>query len=753
MDATGAGTSTGQGAGPADVTESAGEVTAGPARPAGRADATGPLPVPAPTDPTGPLPAPQAGPPLANGADVTAAQPAVPPAAPPASPPSWFETGPLPVIPTAPDNAAPDNAAPPEVATPPAGAGVPADLLAASHTPSDPSTPPAGAFEPAISPPPPNGVPTDPHPPVPVPPPPTGVKPAAGPPPPAGSGHIHPLPPTATLPAVGPPAPMTASPPAALFTPATPPASSAAPTTPQPPIAAGPPAPPAAGIPAGPAPAPPAGLFTPVAPRPGPAAPIAQEPPTGLFAAVTPPPVAPPAPPVPAPPTAGFPAAPADVPARPADATGPMPMINAAVAPPAAAPLDVSPPAPPAGMSPQPPVPAAPPRTDAWAFSPEPTPPPRTDPRSPTSDDRRRGTAQSWPLPTPAGGGHSTSVTPLPASQTASQTGSQTGSTPKKRRAWPLTVVGVLVAVAAGIALVFSVARTNPADLATTAAAEAGKWPGAHYRGAIAAIDGGEIRFDLIVTADGASGTLSRDDGRATAELLWDQGGALIRANREWWLYHHPRRADDLAGSWVAEPLTETQEIDAVLRLDAAALARQVRGDPARWQALEQQLVEGRPGIVLSDGSRRVVVGSEDAHPLLAVDVAPEGNMSPVAVSRPTEEEIAATMGAAARMRQEAAPKTLEQLLQERPNVGIQLQPDPLCTAQTCNLTVTLTNSGSAPARGRLEIKANGQVVANHPLDVQPGQVATFTATAPNPQFGQPDAGRPILWESRAVDD
>jgi hypothetical protein len=332
--------------------------------------------------------------------------------------------------------------------------------------------------------------------------------------------------------------------------------------------------------------------------------------------------------------------------------------------------------------------------------------------------------------------------------------GPATGSRPKKRRAWPLTVVGVLVAVAAGIALVFSVARTNPADLATTAATQAGAWPGAHFQGAVAANDGGEIRFDLTVTADGASGTLSRDGGRANAELLADQGGALIRANREWWLYHHPTRADDFAGSWVAEPLTETQEIDPVLRLNAAALSAYVHGEqPPQWQAVEQQLVEGRSGIVLYDGARRVVVGGEDAHPLLALDVAPNSNTPPVPVTRPTDEEIAAVTGAAARVRQEAAPKTLAQLLLERPSVGIQLQPDPLCTAQTCNVTVTVTNSGNAPARGRLEVSADGQVVANHPLDVQPGQVATFTAAAPNPQFGQPGVTGRILWETRAVDD
>jgi hypothetical protein len=323
-----------------------------------------------------------------------------------------------------------------------------------------------------------------------------------------------------------------------------------------------------------------------------------------------------------------------------------------------------------------------------------------------------------------------------------------------ERRAWPLTVVGVLVAVAAGIALVFSVARTNPADLAASAATDAGSWPGARYQGTVAALDGGEIRFDLTITPEGASGTLTRDGGRASAELLSDQNGALVRGNREWWLYHHPTRADDLAGIWVAEPLTETREIDPLLRLSGPALSAYVRGEqPARWQALEQQLVDGRSGIVLFDGARRVVVGSEDTHPLLAVDIAPNAQTPPVPVARPTDEELAAVTGAAARVRQEAAPKTLAQVLQERPSVGIQLQPDPLCTAQTCNVTITVTNSGNAPARGRLEVAADGQVVANHPLDVQPGQVATFTATAPNPQFGQPEARGRILWETRAVDD
>jgi hypothetical protein len=676
MDGAGVDTS----AGPADVTGSAGDVPAGPTS---RADATGPLPVTgAPTDPTGPIPTPQADPWFAAGpADTTAAQPAVGAAATP-SPPSWFETGPLPVLPPA--SSGPD--APSGADTPPAGVAAPASLFDAPPTRPDtggvapPVLPPAGAgnprpaslFEPANTQPT-TGPAADP--------PPTEVLPAVDPHPAGvmgGSPSAEPPPPTGILPAVGPHR---------------------------------------AGIAGG--------------------GPQAEPPPTAYFPAIGPQPTASPQPanalfpatgvqpsghPQAAAPTAGFPTA-------PAPATGPIPAIGVpeATTGEAAGPWS-------AGVE-------TPPHTDAWAFDPDPARPPRTGSWSFASDDPPSADAQA--LPTPTGRTH---VGPT--------TGSDTSRKPVKRRTWPLTLVGVIMAAAAGIALVFSLAGTDPTGLATTAATDAGSWPGAHYQGAIAATDGGQIQFDLTVTADGASGTLSRDGGRATAELLWDPSGAVMRANREWWLYHHPTRADDLANSWVADPLTETQEIGQVLRLHPAALAEHVRGEsPGRWSALEQQLVDGRAGIVLFDGARRVVVGSDDPHPLLAVDVTADSTTAPVQVSRPADEEATAVVGAAARVRQEAAPRTLAQLLLERPKVEIQIQPEPLCTAQNCNVTVVVTNSGTAPARGRLEISADGKVVANHPLDVHPGQVATFTAAAPNPQFAQPGATGRILWEARAVDD
>jgi hypothetical protein len=615
-----------------------------------------------------------------------------------------------------PPSSAPDTAPSPEVDGHPTGPGAPAGLFdataaqPASAAPHVETPPPTGLFE-AVGPQPPwlTGIESHPG----APPPPSLFEA-----PPSAAGHTKPsatglIPPTAPHPAG---AHDVASPGAGQF-----------------PAAGPPPAPPqaAAGAPFG-----------------------DHVSPTGVFPAVT---------------------APADATVRPADATGPMPVIRVAngaagAAPPAAVPPAAATPgrapsnaapsgaapagAPPstAGDKPGPPPGAyPPPRTDAWTFgSPDLAGPPPADAWSFAPENRPSGGPQSWPLPTPATQAHSTGATAPPGSALARTLARKQA----KRPAWPLTLVGVVVAVAAGIALVFSLARTDPATLAATAATEAGSWPGVHYRGAIAALDGGVIQLDLTVTADGASGTMSRDGGRATAELLSDHSGMLLRANREWWLYHHATRADDLADSWVADPLTETREIDPVLQLHPAALAEHVRGQPtARWEALEQQLVDGRSGIVLSDGARRVVVGSDDPHPLLAVDAAPDASTAPVQFSRPADEEATAVAGAAARVRQEAAPRTLTQLLLERPKVEIQLQPEPLCTTETCSVTVTLTNSGTAPARGRLEISADGKIVADHPLDVQPGQVATFTATAPNPQFAQPGATGKILWESRAVDN
>ncbi|HYH33493.1 MAG TPA: hypothetical protein VD903_24255, partial [Pseudonocardia sp.] len=442
----------------------------------------------------------------------------------------------------------------------------------------------------------------------------------------------------------------------------------------------------------------------------------------------------------------------------PADATGPMPLAI----PPASATETTQPPAAPPATGPRtPPVEAEPvasvpeasasettvesvPGTGAWSFAP---------PASSSGGDawsftgeRSSGRTQSWPLPAPGGAAH--------AGASRQSEAPATGRS-RKRVAWPLTLVGVLVAVAAGIALTVTLARAEPDELITAAATDVGGWNGVRYQGAVAAADGGRIRFDLTVTVDGATGTLSRDDGQATAEIHRDGSGTVVRANRTWWLYHHPTRADDLANTWVADPLTETQEIEPILQLHPYALASHVRPEQqrAQWTALEEQQVDGRDALVLSDGTRRVVVAAAAPHQLLAVDIGPTGALAPVQVSDVPSEEAAGVGRAAGEIREAEAPKTLTQRLLERPLVEITLEPEPLCVTPSCTVTVTVTNSGSIPAEGRLEVSADGTLVATHPLDVQPGQVATFTATAPNPQFATPGAKGQILWESRAVDD
>ncbi len=457
----------------------------------------------------------------------------------------------------------------------------------------------------------------------------------------------------------------------------------------------------------------------------------------------------------------------------PADATGPMPAMGLPPAEvPAAAPPVVSPPAVPApaapphqapapltentGVTPALPLPAAPagaatepaPDTAAWSVPPASG---TADAWSFANGERPSGGAQAWPLPAPGGGAH-TGGGPPP--DTGSAPATDSGGAPR-RAAWPLTVVGVLVAIAAGIALVVSFARTDPGELISAATTDVTGWNGVHYRGTAAAIDGGEIQFDLTVVGDSATGTLSRDGGQATAELVRDSAGTLLKANHNWWLYHHPTRADDLADTWVSDPLTETQEIDPILELPPHALGLHVRPEeqPGQWEALEEQVVDGQNGVVLFDGTRRVIVTTTEPHGLLALDFGAAAERAPVRVTDIAADDADATEWAAAGIRAAESPKTLTQRLLERPLVAIQLQPEPLCVTPTCAVTVTVTNSGSVPARGHLEVAADGQIVANHPLDVQPGQVATFTANAPNPQFATEGATGQILWESRAVDD
>ncbi|TQM09050.1 hypothetical protein [Pseudonocardia kunmingensis] len=712
----------------------------GAARPIGRADATGPLPVTLPADATGPLPAdmdlreepgPEAAERTADGPAAPAGpavahrpedEPDLPPG--PIAPPTVGlpliaddPVEPSAYVPRSPAEAAPTTGIP----TIPAPAdGAPTAGLPSVPAAAPPPPEPADLFDPG----PPHPGP-DPH----------GravLDPGAS----ASHGAAdlfnpdlaHPGPPP---PAPPPPPPPPGAGPASLFDPGP---------------AGGPPWPPPAGAPQGGPPpagaaAPAPSVFTPAVTQADATGPMpALHARSGQVPAVAPTgriPAAPPAGTVPPPATGALPRTPRETPHAGPQHTGTQHTGTRA-------PAEIRPPgeqAEPGTGATTDPDPAATTTataasegSGAWAF---------------TTGERPggRGT-QSWPPPSPEGKAHS---------GTDTGTGQAVaGAAPRRRRrAWPLTLVGILVAIVAGVALTLWLARTQPGELVTAAATEAEGWSGARYQGTVAALDGGEIRFDLTVTAAGTRGSLSRNGGSATAELVRDASGTLLRGNKEWWLYHHAARADDLADVWVADPLTEIQEIDPVLQLHPHALAADLRpdGQPRPWEALERLQVDGQDALVLVDGDRRVAVAAAPPHPPLALDVGPADGRAPVRVSGVPPEEAGTVDGAAASIRAAEAPKSLAQRLQERPQVAIALEPETRCVTETCTVTITVTNSGTSPARGKVEVSADGTIVATHPLDVPPGQAATFTAAAPNPQFTTPGATGRIIWAARAVDD
>jgi hypothetical protein len=106
---------------------------------------------------------------------------------------------------------------------------------------------------------------------------------------------------------------------------------------------------------------------------------------------------------------------------------------------------------------------------------------------------------------------------------------------------------------------------------------------------------------------------------------------------------------------------------------------------------------------------------------------------------------------AAARIRITESPRTLTQWLLERPRADIQVQPEPLCVTPTCTATFAVTNAGRIRIRGRFDMTANGSPSGTYPVDLLPGQSATFTATAANRLYNSPGASGEIYWEGRVI--
>jgi hypothetical protein len=124
---------------------------------------------------------------------------------------------------------------------------------------------------------------------------------------------------------------------------------------------------------------------------------------------------------------------------------------------------------------------------------------------------------------------------------------------------------------------------------------------------------------------------------------------------------------------------------------------------------------------------------------------------NPIRIGVITQEQADEVAVFVARIRNSESLKTLTQRLLERPRVDVQGQPEPLCVTPTCTGTFTVTNTGEIRIRGRFEITADGQPAGTYPLDLRPGQSATFTGTTANRLYNSPGARGQTYWEGRVV--
>lgn len=303
-----------------------------------------------------------------------------------------------------------------------------------------------------------------------------------------------------------------------------------------------------------------------------------------------------------------------------------------------------------------------------------------------------------------------------------------------------LIVLMLVVALAAAGLLIFSAVVDHPGDIVSEAVEDTRTWNGTTYRGSVTEYDGTRIDIDVTVTADGAKGTLSREGGRAKAEVVQDGAGLLFKANREWWQRKQPARAAQLADTWVTDVGLETTAIAPILELKPGALARKVTPmATTMWKQERELVVDGRRALALTDGFRRAIVTADQPYLLLAIDVQPSSlsKGDPIRVIQATPAQIAEVSKAGAGIRAQS-PKSLTQRLMERAEPKVKIEDAPPCGTQTCTFTVTVTNTGELAATGRLEIVVDGRIAATHPVNIQPGQSGTFNASAENPSFGRP---------------
>jgi hypothetical protein len=326
---------------------------------------------------------------------------------------------------------------------------------------------------------------------------------------------------------------------------------------------------------------------------------------------------------------------------------------------------------------------------------------------------------------------------------------------PPNTRTWLVLAIVVAVVFASGATAVALITSDDPPAAVVAAAIEdAREWDGANYRGTVRDLDGAPIEYDLTVTATGARGTLSRDGGSARAEVVQDGSGMLLKGNRAWWQQSQPERAELLADTWVADPGTETIVIEPILRLDPEELSNEVHPElGSLWEETGEQVVDGERAIVISNGFQVLIVTAEEPYRLLLIDLNTIGAQGdePIRVVVITPQQAAEVAAAANRIRITESPRTLTEWLLLRPEADIQIQPEPFCQSPTCTATFTVTNTGEIRIRGRFEITADGASAGSYPVDLQPGQSATFSGTTTNRLYNSPGATGQIYWEGTVI--
>lgn len=331
-----------------------------------------------------------------------------------------------------------------------------------------------------------------------------------------------------------------------------------------------------------------------------------------------------------------------------------------------------------------------------------------------------------------------------------------TGRRAPRRSLWPLWVsLAVVLAIVAGIGLVaFWPGRTTPDQLVAQAVDGMAGWAGVTYRGTVPAGAGGPATtIELTVTRDGsARGTLTRAAG-GRAELLTDRAGALIKGDRAWWRTDLRQHADRLAEVWISEP-TLGSTVRMITRQTPAELGSRFAG-PAdeQWTRTGDDDVDGRPVAVLRRHGQQLAVTADAPHRLVTVEIGGPGAGQPTAtlrVEQANPESVAGIDGAAAGIRAAERPKTLREAT-ARPRLLVTVLPSPPCTTPTCTVRVAVSNSGTSAASGRLNITADGRLIASHPFSLDPGVTTEFTGSLPNPGIGKPGGSGRVRIEAVAV--